>query len=60
MPKNEPKVKRMNMNLPSDLHGAFKPAIASQGKNITDMLMELIHDHVQKRLPQQLRKGRCR
>ena len=57
MPKNEPKVKRMNMNLPADLHDAFKAATASQGKNMTDVLMEFIHDYVQKHLPQ-LRKGR--
>jgi hypothetical protein len=59
MPKNEPKVKRMNMNLPSDLH-ALQAGNRLEGKNITDVLMELIHDHVQKRLPQQLRKGRRR
>jgi ParG protein len=57
MPKNEPKVKRMNMNLPADLHDAFKAATASQGKNMTDVLMEFIQDYVQKHLPQ-LRKGR--
>jgi metal-responsive CopG/Arc/MetJ family transcriptional regulator len=58
MPKSEPKVKRMNMNLPSDLHDAFKAATAAQGQNMTDVLMQFIQDYVQKHLPQQLRKGR--
>jgi hypothetical protein len=47
--KAEPeKVKRMNLNVPVDLHNSFKAATASQGLNMTDVLMEYIKDYVEK------------
>lgn len=43
---DEPKVKRMNVNLPIELHDAFKAATAAQGDNMTDVLMKFIEDYV--------------
>jgi predicted DNA binding CopG/RHH family protein len=42
----EPQVKRMNLNVPIELHNAFKAATASQGVNMTDTLMEFIEQYV--------------
>ncbi len=41
-------IKRLNINLPRDLHDAFKAATAAQGKQMTDVLMEYIRDYVNK------------
>ena len=35
-------VKRMNLNVPIDLHNAFKSTTAAQGQNMTDVLLEFI------------------
>lgn len=45
---DEPKVKRMNINVEVSLHDAFKAATASRGENMTDVLMEFIQDYVEK------------
>ncbi|HWU41545.1 MAG TPA: plasmid partition protein ParG [Candidatus Acidoferrum sp.] len=42
----EPQVKRMNLNVPIDLHNAFKSTTAAQGQNMTDVLLEFIQDYV--------------
>ena len=42
----EPQVKRMNLNVPVDLHNSFKAATAAQGLNMTDVLMEFIQEYV--------------
>ena len=42
----EPKVKRMNLNVPIDLHDAFKAATAAQGENMTDVLTKFIENYV--------------
>ena len=42
------KVKRMNLNVPVELHNAFKAATASQGINMTDVLMKHIEQYVEK------------
>lgn len=55
---NQPKVKRMNLNVEQSLHDAFKAATAAQGKNMTDVLIEFIAGYVDKHLPQSLKKGR--
>ena len=55
---NEPKVKRMNLNVEVNLHNAFKAATAAQGKNMTDVLIEYIEQYVTKHLPQPSKKGR--
>ena len=44
----EPKIKRMNINVESRLHDAFKAATASQGENMTDVLLKYIQDYVGK------------
>jgi ParG len=44
----EPEVKRMNLNVPVDLHNSFKSVTASQGQNMTDVLMEFIKEYVEK------------
>ncbi len=41
-------VKRMNMNVPRDLHDAFKAAAAARGENMTDILLQRIQEYVQK------------
>ena len=45
---NEPKVKRMNINIEASMHDAFKAATAAQGKNMTDVLLDFIADYVKK------------
>ena len=36
----------MNLNVPIELHNSFKSATASQGKNMTDVLLEFIQEYV--------------
>jgi hypothetical protein len=55
---NEPKVKRMNLNVEVNLHNSFKAATAAQGKNMTDVLIEYIEQYVAKHSPQPSKKGR--
>ena len=44
----EQKVKRMNLNVPINLHNSFKATTAAQGLNMTDVLMEFIKSYVAK------------
>jgi hypothetical protein len=39
-------VKRMNVNIPLDLHNSFKSITAAQGKNMTDVLIQYIREYV--------------
>jgi ParG len=41
-------VKRMNLNVPLELHNAFKSTTAAEGKNMTDVLLEFIQEYVTK------------
>jgi hypothetical protein len=41
-------VKRMNLNVPLELHNSFKSITASQGDNMTDVLLEFIQNYVTK------------
>jgi hypothetical protein len=50
------KVKRMNLNVPVELHNAFKAATAVRGQNMTDELLKFIESYVAKHSPKQ--KGR--
>jgi hypothetical protein len=50
------KVKRMNLNVPVELHNSFKAATAVQGKNMTDELLKFIESYVTKYAPKP--KGR--
>ena len=38
----------MNLNVPVELHNSFKAVTASQGLNMTDVLMEFIENYVSK------------
>lgn len=55
--KTTPEVKRMNMNVPRELHDAFKAAAAARGENMTDILLEQIEEYV-KKYGAQPKKGR--
>ena len=39
-------VKRMNLNVPIELHNAFKSTTAAEGENMTDALLEFIQSYV--------------
>ena len=52
----EPQVKRMNLNVPLELHNAFKAATAARGQNMTDELLKFIESYVAKNSPKP--KGR--
>ncbi|HTX53453.1 MAG TPA: plasmid partition protein ParG [Candidatus Baltobacteraceae bacterium] len=47
----EPELKRMNLNVPIELHNAFKSTTAARGQNMTDVLLEFIRDYVVKNSP---------
>jgi hypothetical protein len=51
-------VKRMNLNVPIELHNNFKSVTASQGKNMTDVLLEFIQNYVDKHGAMPPKKGR--
>ena len=47
MPYHPPKGSvRMNLNVDEDLHYAFKVAVTSERKNMTDVLIELMKRYV--------------
>ena len=50
--------KRLNVILPVKTHTDFKTAAAAQGKNMTDVLIEFIHEYVQKYGVEPKKKGR--
>jgi len=50
-------VKRMNLNVPVELHNSFKAATAAQGQNMTDVLMAYIEEYVARHI-QPAKKGR--
>jgi hypothetical protein len=52
----QPGVKRMNLNVPVELHNSFKAATAAQGLNMTDVLLEFIQSYVAKNSPKGRRK----
>lgn len=54
------KVKRMNLNVPVELHDSFKAATAAQGENMTDVLLRFIEDYVAKNGVAPKKKGRRR
>jgi len=41
----------MNLNVPVELHNNFKSVTASQGKNMTDVLLDFIKNYVAKNSP---------
>ena len=55
--KSESKrIKRMNLNVPVELHNCFKSVTAAQGQNMTDVLLEFIQNYIAKYSPKP--KGR--
>ena len=38
----------MNLNVPVELHNNFKSVTAAQGQNMTDVVLEFIHNYVTK------------
>jgi ParG len=46
-------VKRMNLNVPIELHNSFKSTTAAQGQNMTDVLLEFIQKYIAKHSPKQ-------
>ena len=53
---NNEEVKRMNLNVPVELHNAFKAATAAQGQNMTDELLKFIRSYVDKNAPKPKRR----
>ena len=51
-------IKRLNINVPTDLHNSFKAATAAQGLEMTDVLLKFIEDYVAKNGPVTAKKGR--
>lgn len=41
-------VKRVNVNIPIELHNSFKAATAAKGENMTDVLLKFIESYVEK------------
>jgi hypothetical protein len=52
----EQKVKRMNLNVPLELHNSFKSVTAAQGQNMTDVLLDFIKSYIAKNSPKGRRK----
>jgi hypothetical protein len=56
--KEEKGIKRMNLNVPVELHNSFKAATAAQGLDMTTVLLEFIEDYVSKQGAAQSKKGK--
>jgi len=50
------RIKRMNLNVPVELHNGFKSATAAQGQPMTDVLLEFIKSYIAKHSPKGRRK----
>ncbi len=53
---NDEEVKRMNLNVPIELHNAFKAATAARGQNMTDELLKFIKSYIAKHSPKPERR----
>ena len=51
-------IKRLNINVPTDLHNSFKATTAAQGLEMTDVLLEFIEKYVARNEPAAPKKGR--
>ena len=51
-------VKRMNVNLPTDLHNQFKAAAAAQGLEMTTLILQFVESYVAKHGQAPQKKGR--
>jgi hypothetical protein len=52
----ETEVKRLNVILPIELHNQFKSLAAARGDNMTDVLLQFIHDYIRQHSPKGRRK----
>ena len=50
------RIKRMNLNVPIELHNGFKSATAAQEQPMTDVLLEFIKSYIAKHSPKGRRK----
>ena len=46
--QEEQRIKRMNLNVPIELHNGFKAVTDAQGQNMTDVLLEFIQNYITK------------
>ena len=51
-------IKRVNINIPTELHNRFKAATAAQGLEMTTVLLEFIQNYVAKHGPAPQKKSR--
>ena len=56
--KDTSAVKRMNINVPKDLHNSFKATTAAKGLEMTVVLLEFIENYVAKNGTVTPKKGR--
>ena len=56
--KEEMGIKRVNINIPTELHNRFKASTAAQGLEMTVVLMAFIEGYVAKHGPAPQKKGR--
>jgi ParG len=51
-------IKRVNINIPTELHNSFKASTAAQGLEMTVVLLGFIQSYVAKHGPTTQKKGR--
>jgi hypothetical protein len=51
--------KRMNLNVPVDLHNSFKSTTAAQGLDMTTVLLDFIQDYVAKNTSPKTKRRRA-
>ena len=51
-------IKRVNINIPTELHNSFKASTAAQGLEMTVVLLAFIEGYVAKHGPTPQKKGR--
>jgi hypothetical protein len=54
----ESRIKRVNVNIPTELHNRFKASTAAQGLEMTVVLLGFIEGYVAKHGPAPQKKGR--
>ncbi len=53
----KPGLKKLNLNLPEEVHNQFKAATASQGKSMSEVLEAFVRDYIRQH-ERQGKKGR--
>jgi metal-responsive CopG/Arc/MetJ family transcriptional regulator len=59
-PTRTQEMKRLNVEIPRDLHDAFKAAVAAEGRKINDVVTTFIRRYVEQRRPKSPRRGGAR